>query len=262
MKVITLANEKGGVGKTTQSVHLAAGLAIQGHRVLLVDADAQGHATFALGLKNEPCFYDLLVRGAEWKDVLRIVSPETYEPPTEKSKGALAVLPGNNETGFIAQKMDNSLIIYSRLEEVANYFDIVIFDTSPTPSLLHGIIYLATDAIVYPTICETFSLNGLVSTVRNLEAFSVQRERVTGRGIVNAGIIPNLYRGKTVEHEENLKMLKQRFGDLVMDPVSMSIVWSEAAGLRRPVFAVAPQSGAAREAWQIIGRIQQVLAHV
>lgn len=263
MKVLTLANEKGGVGKTTTAVHLAAGLAVRGHRVLLIDADAQGHATFGLGLKNEPGLYELLVRdGTEWKDVLRVVQPESYEPPNQKAQGFLAVLPGNTETSFIAQKIDNTLAISGRLEELTDSIDVVIFDTSPTPSLLHGIIYLATDAIIYPTLCETYSLNGLLSTHRNLQQFSQQRERMTGKGIVNAGIVPNIFRPNTVEHSENLKALEKKFGDLVLSPMVMRITWSEAAALRRPVFAVAPESGAAQDAWRLVETSEKVLAHV
>src|SRR5690606_712602 len=107
MKVITLSNEKGGVGKTTMATHVAAGLAVRGKRVLLIDADAQANATTGFGLDEEPGFYDLLVRHAKWNEVLRVLTPEAYEPPDVKSKGLLAVLPGNGETQLIAQKIDN-----------------------------------------------------------------------------------------------------------------------------------------------------------
>ena len=70
MKIVTLLNEKGGVGKTTLATHLAAGLAIRGKRVILVDADPQGHATIAFGLSKEPGFYDLIVRNAPFQKVL------------------------------------------------------------------------------------------------------------------------------------------------------------------------------------------------
>ena len=76
MKVITLLNEKGGVAKTTMAVHAAAGLAIKGYKVVLIDADAQGHATIALGRQKEPGFYDLIVRGAPFDKVLRRINPE------------------------------------------------------------------------------------------------------------------------------------------------------------------------------------------
>lgn len=262
MKVLALANEKGGVGKTTLALHLAAGLAIEGYRVLLVDADAQGHATFGLGMKPEPGFYDLLVRDAKWTDVLRVVQPEAYEPPDRKSRGFLVALPGNVETGLIAQRIDNAFAIHERLEEMSDELDYAIFDTSPTPSLLHGSIYLATDGIIYPTLCETYSLQGLMSTLRNRETFESQRRNAIGRPIQVLGIVPTMYRPKTVEHNENFGQLRQRFGDKVWQPIPMRITWSEAAALRRPVFAIFPESAAAAEAWGVVKATQEATQHV
>ena len=101
MKVITLLQEKGGVGKTTLAVHVAAGLAVRGARVLLVDADAQGTATSSLGLAPEPGLYNLMVRNMAFQDVVKLVQPEIYEPPNDHSRGNLFMLPGNLETRLI-----------------------------------------------------------------------------------------------------------------------------------------------------------------
>lgn len=263
MKIMTLSNEKGGVGKTTIAVHLAAGLAVQGKRVLLIDADAQANATSALGLGEEPGFYDLLVRNANWKQVLRVVTPEVYEPPDVRARGLLAVLPGNSETQLIAQKIDDAYAIDNRLKELESSLDYVVIDTSPTPSLLHGAIYLATDALIYPTLCETFSLQGLIKTMSRREALANNRMKATGRTIHTLAIIPTMYRPKTIEHSENLAALHEQFGaDLVWDPIPLSIIWSEAATLRRTVFSIAPQSQAAEYVWGFVQRVEEAMAHV
>lgn len=262
MKVISLLNEKGGVGKTTLAMHLAAGLAVRGKRVLMIDADAQANATTGLGLREEPGFYDLLVRNASWNDVLRVLPPEAYEPPNKKSNGLLAVLPGNGETQLIAQKIDDAFAIFDRINELNKNIDITIFDTSPTPSLLHGAIYLATDAILYPTLCETFSLQGLMKTMKHQEGFAQNRLKQTGKLIHTLGVVPMMFRAKTVEHSENLRDLQEQFGSKVWEPMPLRITWSEANSLRRPVFNVAPESSAAMDAWKVIDRALEELVHV
>ncbi|PJF33875.1 MAG: hypothetical protein CUN57_01010, partial [Phototrophicales bacterium] len=99
MKTITLLNQKGGVGKTTLATHLATALAMTGYQTLLIDTDAQGSATFGVGFDYEPGLYNLLVRKANWQDVLRVVSPEIYEhPKQQKPGGTLYLLPSNPET--------------------------------------------------------------------------------------------------------------------------------------------------------------------
>ena len=262
MKVITLSNEKGGVGKTTLSIHLAAGLAVKGNRVLLIDADAQANATAGLGLNEEPCFYDLLVRDGEWRDVLRVIPPEAYEPPDLKSKGLLAVLPGNHETQTITQRIDDAFSLHDRLQELNRHIDIVVVDTSPTPSMLHAAIYLATDALVYPTLCETWSLQGLVKTMKRRTQAATKRRQVTGRDLVTLGVVPMMYRSKTVEHSENMIDLREQFGSKVWRPLPLRITWSEAATLRRPVFNVAPHSAAAQDAWSVVEHAAAELTNV
>lgn len=265
MIVMTFANEKGGVGKTTVAVTIAAGMAARGKRVVLIDADAQGTATWSLGLKKEPCFYDLLVRDAEWNQVLRVVPPERYGivgTAGSEQQGLLAVLPGNSETSLISSKVDKIDLIAERLDQLTGHVDAVIFDTSPTPSLLHGVIYLATDVLIYPAICEVFSLNGLLDTIRNRATFDKTRQNMLGKEIVMGGIIPTMYQANTIEHSVNRDELEKRYGDLVWKPVAKRITWSEAAAQRVPVYNFDPGSQAAADAWELIDRAMEVFAYV
>src|SRR5690606_24875988 len=95
MQIITCLCHKGGVGKTTMAYHLAAFLADLNHRVVLVDADGQGHATIMTGLQKSPAFYDLVVRNRPWRELLEPVSSAAYPNATS---GWLACVPGNAET--------------------------------------------------------------------------------------------------------------------------------------------------------------------
>lgn len=262
MKVITLLNEKGGVGKTTLATHLAAGLAVRGRRVALVDADPQGHATVMCGLAKEPGLYNLLVREAPFREVMRFVPPEQYHPEGQPAAGQLFVIPSNVETRNIANSISDAFAVGDRLRELDKAFDYIIFDTSPTPSLLHGSIYLATDAIIYPTKCEYLSFDGLVESINHRQAAQAYRDKWNLGDIAVMGIVPTMFRTQTVEHSENLNELKKRFGKLVWPPIMQRTIWAEAATMRRPVFAIAPETKAASEAWSLVNRVEEAAVNV
>jgi chromosome partitioning protein len=248
MKVITIGNEKGGVGKTTTATTIAAGLAHKGNRTLLIDADAQGHATRALGLPKNPALYDWLVRSANYQDILQAVPVDRYNGV--EGKTSFYVISSNVETRNIANSISESYVVVDSLEPLAAIFDYVIIDTSPTPSLLHSALYLATDHVVYPTLCEYWSFDGL--------AESMGRRHSPKANV--AGIIPFRVRLQTLEHAENLDRLKKQFGPLVWEPVPESIVWAEATAYHVPIFVYAPDHSANEYVWKMVERVEALPA--
>ena len=247
MKVITLLNEKGGVGKTTLATHIAAALAVRGHRVVLIDADSQGHATVAFGLQKSPGVYDLFVRDAPFRDILRVVPPEIYRHLAYTSTGGLFLAPGNVETRNIANSIGDAFTIKQKLDELKEVVDYIVFDTSPTPSLLHGSIYLATQAILYPTKCEYLAFDGLLESMKHREQAEVHRANWRLPTIQTLGIVPTMYRSQTLEHVENLAELRQRFGAAVFNPIPQRTMWAEATRIHRTVWNFAPDSQSARD---------------
>ena len=256
MHVITLLNEKGGVGKTTLATHIAAGLAVLGHRVVLIDADPQGHATVMCGMPKEPGLYNLLVRDAGLQDTIRLVPPAQYRIPGRELQGELFLVPSNIETRNIANSISDAFAVSDRVRELEELIDFVIFDTSPTPSLLHGSIYLATDHMIHPTKCEYLSFDGLVESIKHREAAQQHRQRWNLGPIEVMGIVPTMYRRQTVEHRENLRELRNMFGDKVWPPITQRTIWTEAVSERRPVFAIQPGTLAAAEALDLVQRVQ------
>lgn len=251
MKVITIGNEKGGVGKTTTATTLAAGLASRGKRVLLIDADAQGHATKALGFQKEPSLYNWLVREADLNSVLHPVPPERYGG-TDKTRFYL--ISSNVETRNIASSISDAYAVHDNLEPLQEIFDYCFIDTSPTPSLLHGAIHLATDYVIFPTLCEYWSFDGLAESLNRQQAV---------RHLHNVkilGVIPYRVRLQTLEHSENLERLRAQFGHLVWEPVPESIVWAEATAFQVPVFVYAPDHTATEAAWKLVDSFLQAIA--
>lgn len=259
MKTITLLNEKGGVGKSTLSTHIAAGLALKGYRVVLVDTDPQANATSAVGLDKRPDFYDLTVRNADWRSVLRPVHPDVYSPPGSSSKGYLYAVSSNLESRNIANSISKNTTIRRRFAELRGSIDYIVVDTSPTPSLLHAAIALATDLVLIPTDCEAFSaLEGLPDSILHVDDVrSAALEKNVSVAQI-AGIIPNKYRTNTVSHNEVVDSLRAEYGELVWEPIKLTIAFSEAQLMRQFLYGVAPEHPATLQMWDIVNRLESM----
>lgn len=260
MKVITLLNEKGGVGKTTLATHMAMGMASRGAKVLLIDGDPQGHATIRCGMKKAPGLYDLLVRDAVWREVVALVPPEKFGMPGDVlPSGRLWMLPSNVETRNIANSISEASLLAERLEDWGTSIDAVVIDSSPTPSLLHGVFYTATDYVVYPTQLAYSSFDGLVESIKHrMEADKSRASRWALPSIQVLGIVPTMYRSVTNEQADNLNELKKQFGGMVWQPIPQATIWQEAESRAQPVYQINPGSDAAGHVWEMCDRVQEV----
>lgn len=259
MKIVTLLNEKGGVGKTTVSNHLAMGLAARGGRVLLVDGDPQGHATIRCGLEKSPGLYDLLVRDAKWRDVIKVIKPERFGIPGERlPSGSLWVLSSNKETRSIADNISEAGLLAERLQELEAKLDFVIIDTSPTPSLLHGVFYMATDYAIYPTQLAYTSFDGLVESIKvRMAADETRQTNWKLPRIQVLGILPTIYRSNTKEQADNLKLLRDQFNSMVWEPIPQATIWTEAESRGKTVYGIDAGSDAAGHVWEMCDRVEE-----
>lgn len=261
VKIIAVTNRKGGVGKSTMSSHIAAGLALKGYRVGLVDTDSQGHGGLMLGSRPEDGLFNLLINKNPLDDVVRLIPQENYAP--SPCNGMLMLIPSAERTYQIPYMLqqDESFLFLEKMEEFAarGSLDFIVIDTNPSLSLFDGSIYMATDAFIYVTECETMSLEGVRSAFEQMQRFSQQRKKYLGRESRILGIIPNKFRQNTIIHQHNIDALRGAFGDLVWDPIPLRTIWTESSNFYQPVFFSAPESAAADDARRIVDLTEKAL---
>ncbi len=254
MKVITFLNEKGGVGKTTLATHIAVGLALRGNRVLMVDADPQANATTAFGVNKQPIFHDLIVRHSPWRDAMLPIPVDVFS--NDPIDGKLILVPGDKESRVVPIQISSDTLIRRRFRELVDVMDYIIVDTSPTPSLLHSAIMLASDYVLAPTDCEAFAaLDGLVQTIAHTGSIHEQAAQRNITIATLAGIIPNKYRSTTLTHTEVLNHLQQTYGQVVWPPIPLGIVLAQAQLERKFLYQFAPEAKMTSLLWQMVDRI-------
>ncbi|HHP7245594.1 MAG TPA: ParA family protein [Elainellaceae cyanobacterium] len=258
MKVITLLNEKGGVGKTTLSTHLAAGLAIRGNRVLLIDADAQAHSTLHLGKAERGGLFNLLIDGNEWGTETFEVPPSVYAGDYG-ADGQLYLMPSNIKNRLIPMATDGLELLHERLEEIETLVDVVVIDTSPDASMLHTLIYVASDYVLYPSQPEMFSSDGLLKSMRRVPKINQMRENMGLGKCTILGVQMTMTEMQTAAHQHVIKMAKQQYGNYVWNPIAKRTIWRESQLVRKTLFAYDPSHQATDEVWGMVNKVRRKL---
>lgn len=264
MQVISVLNNKGGVGKTTLATNIAAGLAIEGARVLIIDGDSQGNVSDSMGLKQKGALFSLLLDDAEWKDVL-VTPHKAHWAGDYPADGMLAVLRGNATTRAIASSTDNTLSLRERLTEVQDVFDVVLIDTSPTPDQLHTFFYVASDWVILPFTAEQMSVVGLSRSYSRLMEFNPIRE-ARGWGTARVmGAQPMMVQPRTNAHDYGVSLVVKEFKNQLWNSIPQRTVWRDASWAKKTLFAyrnmIKDESAEAglHEDWALIDRVMKTL---
>jgi chromosome partitioning protein len=234
-KILGVVNQKGGVGKTTTAINLAACLALEGLRILLVDCDPQANATSGLGVRrddNRHSIYDVLVGDAQAEAVIL---------PTEI--GTLWLLPGSkNLTGAnieLAPAEDRALRLRHALGPLQPRFDLIVLDCPPALDLLTLNVLGAADTLIVPMQAEYFALEGITELISTLE-----RVRAAVNPTVTIeGVLLTMYDDRTNLAQQVTDTLREYFRErLFQTVIPRNVRLAEAPSHGKPVALYDPRS--------------------
>ena len=250
-KIIAVANQKGGVGKTTTAINLSAGLATEERKVLLVDADPQGNATSGSGidrLGQRRTLYDALTGKAEVKDiVLPTEMPTMWVLPSDKNLAGIEI--------ELADDPDRENVLKRLLDPIRDYFHYIIVDCPPSLGILTVNGLTAADSLLVPIQCEYFALEGVTELFETL----ARLKRELNPNLTIEGLLLTMYDERTNLSTAVAKDLRDFYGPQVLKTViPRNVRLAEAPSFGKPIILYDIRS---RGAESYIELAKEILSH-
>lgn len=237
-RIISIANQKGGVGKTTTAVNVSSMLAKKGKKVLLIDCDPQGNATSGLGIEkdSEYSLYDILIDEVDIKQVLQDTCIKNLKIcPTNMNLAGAEV--------ELVNQMSREQRMKTALEEVKDEYDFIFIDCPPSLGLVTLNAFTASDSVLIPVQCEYFALEGLGQLLNTINLV----KKHLNKNLEIEGAVLTMYDVRTNLSNQVVKEVKKYFGDKVYKTViPRNIKLSEAPSYGMPIILYDGKSKGAR----------------
>ncbi|MBL0704921.1 ParA family protein [Sinomonas cellulolyticus] len=246
-RIVAMVNQKGGVGKTTSTINLAAALAEYGRKVLLVDFDPQGALSAGLGINPhelDTTVYNVMMdRHVDVRQAIR----HTDEPNVD-------LLPANIDLSAaevqLVTEVAREQVLASALRKVEDDYDVILIDCQPSLGLLTVNALTAAHGVIIPLICEFFALRAVALLVETIEKV---QDRLNPRLVVD-GVLATMYDARTLHSREVLARLVEAFGDKVFETViKRTIKFADATVAAEPITRYASNHPGA-EAYRSLAR--------
>ena len=238
-RIISLCNQKGGVGKTTTTINLAASLAEYGRRVLAVDFDPQGALSAGLGIHTHeiPTIYDLLLDSKR----------DPHDVIVRTAVENLDILPANIDLSaaevHLVNEVARETILARVLRKVAGEYDVILIDCQPSLGLLTVNALTASHGVLIPLECEFFALRGVALLIETIDKV---RDRLNP-SIELDGVLATMYDPRTLHSREVLERVVDAFGDDVLETViGRTVKFPDASVSGVPIIDFAPEHPAAQ----------------
>ncbi|MDG6224974.1 MAG: AAA family ATPase [Candidatus Thermoplasmatota archaeon] len=250
-KIITIVNQKGGVGKTTTTINLSASLSFLGKRVLIIDTDTQGNTTSGLGFdKNELEFtiYEVLTGQCDIRDA--IIHTELEKMDLIGSNINLA-----GASVELVNVADRERILKNALAQISDEYDYILIDCPPALGLITLNNLTAAESVLIPLQCEYYALEGMSELLDTI--FLVQKN--LNPELTIEGILMTMYDRRTNLSKQVVSEVKNYFGDKVYNTIiPRNVKLGEAPSFGKPIILYSPESSGA-QSYMELGR--EVIAH-
>ncbi|MBN1484920.1 MAG: ParA family protein [Chloroflexia bacterium] len=250
MRILTIANQKGGVAKTTTAVTIAHGLAIKGRSTLLLDVDPQGQCAVALGREQDQGVFDLLVTGRSLREAARPTGRKNlYLVPSDKRTATAQMVLAAEGAG-----LDTLRRALRKRMNGYNSPDYILIDTAPSLGGLQEMAIWAADLVLIPCGMDYLSTDGVVKILETMQHLS-------GKGWEGAlmGILPTFYDETTRESQATLDDLQKTFGPgIILPPIHRATVFRECVSGGKTIWERYPTSRAAKEYATVLWRVLDV----
>ena len=238
-KIISVANQKGGVGKTTTSINLSTLIAKKGKKVLMIDADPQGNASSGVGIDRddiELSIYDILIEEVEFKDVVKKTNVKNLDicPSNINLAGAEVEL---------VSVMSREHRLKEKLDKIKDNYDFIIIDCPPSLGLITLNAFTASDSVLIPVQCEYYALEGLGQLLNTINLV----KKHLNKNLEIEGALLTMYDARTNLSNQVVKEVKNYFNDKVYkNVIPRNVKLSEAPSYGMPISIYDPRSKGAK----------------